>query len=530
MQKAPSHLVVAFLALTITGMAQMRGTYTVDPRAGTAGRTFGSLAEVVQSLATQGVNAPVTIELRDDAGPYVSPMSFVTANATWGANDAVLVLDSFPGTSSVHRVTFKAAPGHRPILDAGARGLAMGVFWNGADHVTLEGLEIRGARHDAISIYSEASHGSVIEPIIRGCTIHGCGGAGIVLYGNLPAPEDALIENNLLYDLQQIADGPFMNTARFGYVSTRRTMRTRIRNNTIVGTTGVGPWFALIGSNPGSLTDEPILEISGNVLSQRVRSDRPVFSFPRVSVVDSIPLFSENNLLDRAVAGPIALVGANGATRLDFLPDWQMATGHDASSVSDTLGFVDLDGRDFRLLPISAARDRGVPGLAPEFDARGQMRDAAPDLGAHEFRSPTDPTLRRLGTGMVGSQGQALMLETDRLPSLGDARFSIGFVGATPGSNAFLFFSTSVAARPVGLGGGATLLLDEVGLAALMSAGLGPLGPMPTRAFGRGDFPLPLPLDPSLAGARVAVQAVIIDAALPPFGMQFSDALDLTLN
>src|SRR5689334_7737246 len=104
------------------------------------------------------------------------------------------------GVSSTNRVTFRAGPGESPVIDATANGF--GVWWNGADFVTLQGFEIRNAPFDAISLYTEGTQTPVLDAIITGCRIHHCGASGVCIYGNVPSPTNTLVENCFFWHLQ----------------------------------------------------------------------------------------------------------------------------------------------------------------------------------------------------------------------------------------------------------------------------------------------------------------------------------------
>src|SRR5262249_15254522 len=147
---------------------------------------FPSLTAAVAALNAAGVAAPVFIDVYDDAGPYTEAFPFTTSNGPFPPSTAGLAFAQWPGVSSRNRLTFRAGPGEAPVIDAA--GNAFGVYWNGADEVTLEGFEIRNAPFDAISLYAEASVGQALDPVISGCRIHDCGGAGVCIYGNTPSP------------------------------------------------------------------------------------------------------------------------------------------------------------------------------------------------------------------------------------------------------------------------------------------------------------------------------------------------------
>jgi hypothetical protein len=205
-----------------------------------------------------------TPALASDAGPFTESSPFVTANGQYPPSNAVLVLRDWPGASPVNRVTFRPAAGEAPVLDA--TGQAMGIFWGGADYVTVEGLDIANAIFDGISLYAETTHGVALDPIIRRCRIHDCGGGGVVVYGNSSMPVNTLIESNFFWGLQRTNAGAFNTTGRFGYVTTRRSTNTRVIHNTFLMDTGTGARCCAIGGNPGNATEQPFAEVSNNIV------------------------------------------------------------------------------------------------------------------------------------------------------------------------------------------------------------------------------------------------------------------------
>src|SRR5262245_45785172 len=242
----PPRLALAAIVLAAPAAAQMAGLYTVNPAWPATATNFPSLALAVLSLTVNGVNAPVIVEVYDDAGPYTESSPFVTASVQWAPSTAVMVMSQWTGVSSTNRVTFRPAAGESPVLDATGRG--MGVFWGGADYVTLEGFEIRNATFDGVTLYSEAAHGVATDPIINRCRIHDCGAGGVVVYGNSSFPLNTIISNNFFWRLQTTNAGGFNTTARFGYITSRRSTNTRIVHNTFLLDAGTGSMLCAIGA------------------------------------------------------------------------------------------------------------------------------------------------------------------------------------------------------------------------------------------------------------------------------------------
>ena len=514
------------LALTATGFAQLSGLYTVNPLAPGGGSNFTSLTSAVQALLAQGVTGPVVFELFDDAGPYTDAMPFTTTNVTWGTSDAVLTLGTWAGAATDRPVAFRAAPGEFPVLDA--TGRAMGVFWNGADHVTIEGLEIRGADYDAVAIYSEAGHGQVESAVIRRCRLHDCGGAGVMLHGNLPHPQDTVIENNFFWNLQTTNAGGFNTLSRFGYVSARRTNGTRVRHNTFHVATATGSFFTVMGGFPGSLTDTPFEEVFGNVIVKTVASGRPVFWWPTIGGVASLPLVQDRNCIHDPSGGPFGFHGTNGQSIASTLAAWRTAVGRDLASLdADPLLSAPAVG-DLHLLPGSPCVDAATAPLLVLDDIDGETRTLA-DLGADELTSGPAPTATPFGLSATHSTGLVPFLQTNQIPALGTAAFPLTVTPALPNSFAYLFAAYATAPGPIPLGSGNTFWLDPVTADALAVAGVSPVGPIQTGAGGTATTTFTIPNDPTLAGFVLVVQAAVLDPAITA-GFVTTNALVLPFN
>jgi hypothetical protein len=516
---------LAIAAIAIPLPAQLSGTYTINAAGPATGTNFTSLTQATMNLETQGISGPVTFEIFDDGGPHRDSMPFSTLNATFGTSDAVLTLGTWPGAVAGRRVTFRAAAGEHPVLDA--TGRAMGVFWNGADDVTIEGLEIANATFDAVSIYSEAHHGQVFRAIIRRCRIHDCGGGGVVVHGNLPHPTDTLIENNFFWNLQLTNAGGFNTVARFGYVSARRTHGTVVIHNTFYVTTAVGSAFTVIGSLPGSYTETPFTEVSQNIIVKTVAPSRPIVSWPMLSGVTSMPLSQDGNCYHDLSQGLFATFGLNGQTVAGTRAAWTSATGLDAGSMdADPLLTSPATG-DLHLNPGSPCIDAGARGLVVD-DIDGDARDI-PDIGADEWRGAPGPSVTTVGTSNAHAQGSIPLLSGLGLPALGSGLYPILVTGALPSTSVWLFAAGGTAATPLPLGAGNTLYLELSSFDYFLSQGFGPLGPLQTDASGTTVVTPYIGNDPVLLGMRLSLQGAVADPGVGP-GFVTTNALNLVIR
>jgi hypothetical protein len=314
--------------------------------------------------------------LFDDAGPFTEATPFVTGNS-YAPNTAVLVLAQWTGASAANRVTFRPAPGESPTLDAAGR--SMGVFWGGADFVTLRGLEIKNAIHDAVSLYSEASHGIAQDPVIDSCRLHDCGGGGIVIYGNTPQPANTLVANCVMWRLQLTNAGALNTTGRFGYVTTRRSNGTRIVHNTFLVDSGAGSSFCVIGSFPSAVAEIPYAEVSNNVVVKTASATMPILRIQSPSGATQLaPTVCESNCWFDPSGGLFARWGVGGATVAATLLDWQQGAARDLASVTVDPLLRDLAARDVHLTGASPCRGASIVAANLPLDADGQPR---PPLG-----------------------------------------------------------------------------------------------------------------------------------------------------
>jgi hypothetical protein len=507
---------LAFVPVTFwlasAALAQMAGTYTINPALPASGTNFASLLDATTALAAQGVSGPVDLQLFDDAGPFATPMPFVTATS-FAPNTAVLVLADWPGVSNVNRVTFRAAPGERPVFDAA--GKSMGVFWNGADFVTLQGIEIKNALHDAVSLYSEAIHTIPNDAIIDGCRLHDCGGTGVTIYGNTAIPANATVRNCVFYRLQ-LAPGGGQPAVRFAYVNTRRSTGTRLQHNTFIAETGAHSTFAVIGAFPSNSSEVVYAEISNNIIVKSGMPTHPMLRIQSPAGTTNLPTLSDSNCWFDTSGGPFAVWGPSASTVSATLGSWQGVAARDLASLASNPSFVDAANRDYHLQAVSACVGASTVATATARDFDGQTRAGAVDIGADEFSAATKVAV---GVGCSSPGGSVPVLDTD-WPFLGNANFAMYTTSVAPGQFVLPFGSVGVSPFPLPLGFGCSVFLD---LATAINMGLGIAGP-----GGSTSLLFPLPASPALAGFPLAFQSVVLDPA-SSLSFVLSNAVSLTL-
>ncbi len=296
MRKYSNGALRAFLAsaaFTCALSAQaLSGTYTVDSTQPSGGTNFNNLTDAVAALTSLGVSGPVTMNLvQNSLADFTTPMAWrplVNAGTSWGGS-AILTLDQFPGVSATNHVTFRTAPTSpiTPVVfDLAASAAGVGIFFQGADFVTIENIEIKNAEFDAIMFYGETQMiGGTTTPslnalstaennTIKRCRIHDNLGTAITLYGNSAQPGKITIENNFFWNNALAMTAPFNNFGRFGHITGRRNNNVRIRFNsfyqglpmpTAVATNGTTTTLATCFLGNYNNTGTNFSQVAGNV-------------------------------------------------------------------------------------------------------------------------------------------------------------------------------------------------------------------------------------------------------------------------
>jgi hypothetical protein len=262
-----------------------------------------------------------------------------------------------------------------------AAGQAMGIFWNGADYVTVEGIEIRNAIFDGVSLFSESIHGQAFSPTIRRCTIHDCGATGVTIYGNSARPQNTLIENNFFYNLQINNGGSFSTTARFGYVSGRRHDFSRVIHNTFYVTNSAGSGFCVIGDLPSGGVGSHYAEVSNNIIVKTTNATRPIYSFPdNPAATSGIPAVLDSNCYYDISGGPFSM----GTVAAPDFATWVTASLKDTLSLNTDPMLVSPGTGDLHLSAVSPCIDASLLPTGVLDDIDGDLRGLTADIGADE--------------------------------------------------------------------------------------------------------------------------------------------------
>ena len=507
------HLLPA-LVLAGSATAQLAGVYTINPMWPAMPSNYPSLAAATADLLAQGVVGPVWFDVYDDAGPYTEV--FAMTNGIYTPGTAGLQFDQWTGVSSINRVTFQAAAGESPVLDA--TGVGVGVDWNGADYVTLKGFEIKNATNDAITMYTGAPTTQVFDAVIDGCRIHHCGAAGVCVYGNTPNPTNTLIQNCFFWHLQTTNLGSFNQLARFGYISTRRAVNTRVIGNTFYVDSGVGALFCVLGSYTSSAAEVTFGEISGNVILKVAgTAGSPIFLFNTLSGATwPVPQVMDANCYWDLTGGPFALYGVSYGTAAASLSAWQSATALDATSINQDPALLDPLSGDLHLTAASPCLAVLAMPSNPAVDIDNQPRVPI-GIGADQFSSAM---MRQVGSGCAGSNGTSA-LYSRQWPFLGNQGFALLSNGAPVAAVNFAVMSFGVNNTPIPFGG-CNIYLAPGSLT--LFGGVVFAGPV-----GNVGRLLALPANGNLAGTNLTIQELFLDSGTP-LGMTLTNGLEITLG
>jgi hypothetical protein len=528
----------AYLAAAAALPAQLSGLYTIHPQRPVSATNFQNLYSAVDALAAGGVAGPVVFELYDDGGPFTDPMTFYSAshpvyggNLSLGNGLCVLRLAQWAGVSATNTVTFRAAPGESPVLDA--TGKACGVYHNGADYVTLERLEIRGAAFDAVNLYTTGAQNALGNRIV-GCLIRNCGGVGVLTYGNSGAVNDTLIANNVFSNLMTTGGGSFSGFIRDGYVAGRRDNNTQILFNTFLVTSLAGgstttPAF-VIGNYPSGTNYTAFTKVEGNLIVKSV-SAGVVYNFQTsaATTAPTLPVSCDWNDHWTPGGGNFA---KGAATVYATLAAWQTATSKDLTSISADPGVAGCETPAYRLGDASPCVDAAATtSTAPELllDRQGWPRVGLFDIGADEWQGAAAACADYVGSGGAGAGGLISTLLAPQPPYVGNFGFAFDLPRTPAGSAVALFVAFGLEPVPVFYGAGNRSYLSQADLAAMMG---GPYYPFlaGTGAPGGGlSLSAPIPAGPGLAGLTLHFQASV-DEPGSALGYVLTNALSLTFN
>ena len=508
-------LAAALLAASVS--AQLNGTYTINPALPASPTNFATLTSARDALyLVAGISGPVVFEIYDDAGPFVEIMG--TGYTTWQPANANLVLPHIPTANATNTVTFRAAPGEFPVFNAS--GLGFGIFFKGADYVTIEGIEIFGANNDGIFAWTDSNVNSTMDRnTFRGLKIHDCQASGISFYGNPNLISDCVVENCVFWNLQGTylgagqTPGGYQGNGRFAHVSQRRGIRTVIRNNTFWLDSGASnnTLLSAIGDNPAAAGTVSLQEVSNNI----------VVTGPSVNAYcmwlggsASPPTISEANCWFHQ-----SPVGFTNNAAWSTFQTWQSATTRDLLSITQNPQLADPTGiiaRDFHLNYVSPCIDFGSGTSAKDFD--GTPRDLCGDIGADEYNHGS--AISYIGSGCSGLTGVPNLATFGCNPIIGNFNFGFFLSNAAANAPAIVLINAGIASIPLA---GCSAEVDLASNILLLTLGTGPSGDL--------LLPLGLPADPLLVGISAYVTMAVADAgATNGVGFSITPTMQVTIG
>jgi hypothetical protein len=345
----------------------------------------------------------------DDANPGTSAQPFRTVQRAAGVvspGDVVIVRNGvYTGTSkailfiarggtALHAVTFAAEHRWGAVLDGQNNGAADGVHLS-ASFVRIEGFEIRGVWHDAISPSAGVSDfqivGNHIHDIGRQCETRSIGLSAVGV-GN----DNVLIEGNLIHDIGRYGPGEHGCNQPNAYwqnhdhgVYLESGTNVLIRNNVFYDM--VRGWSIHRYSGHGGGMD------GLSILNNTFCCGNPTKIGEIIIANDVSHAVIANNIFYQPTTAGIRFAGgilrdvtvANNLTSNGPIADGT-PPGVTFSNNLEGLDprFVNAAGFDFHLRRGSPAIDAGLqgPSVPTDFDGTVRPRGTGWDIGAYEFR------------------------------------------------------------------------------------------------------------------------------------------------
>jgi len=187
-----------------------------------------------------------------------------------------------------------------------------------------------------------------------------------------------LIQNCIIENNMAIAQGGAINI---------NDMNGRIENSLIHSNTADGPGVG--GAISHNVSDSMALEINLDIVNSSIVNNLGVLSsgiaaftdlegFGNINIQNTL-LYNIKDFAIEAGVPTLTSLGGNFSRDGDLID----ILGDDDILQPDPL-FVDLANNNFRLAEGSPCVDAGIPGVAPERDIEGYLRDNMPDIGCYE--------------------------------------------------------------------------------------------------------------------------------------------------
>jgi hypothetical protein len=239
------------------------------------------------------------------------------------------------------------------------------------------------------------SHYAVSNWIIQRNEIKGPGVLQAITYSPEYGGSNALIENNLIYDMTESGDK--------GIYLTRGT-GIKCNNNTVYGTSGIGIYIRTYGTV--MVVDEMFNNIAYTLLVANESGG-------------SITITSHDNN-----------IWGNDPTGALYTPNANEEISYAISNL-----FVDYANDDFNLPADSDAVDAANDSYGPDYDLHNNPRIGTPDIGALEYIAAGPPPAPEKATGPSPSNGATNQLTTTDLSwdaAVGADTYDVYWASHTP--------------------------------------------------------------------------------------------------
>jgi len=341
------------LAYCSWSLAQLSGSYDV----GGGNNNYATPVAAAAALQAQGVSGPVTFNIYN------------------GSYNGQVNLPAIAGVSATNTVTFHNATGQNPVITSTT---GHGFYLSGADHITIQGLEVTNCAFNGIYNCSSGLNSSSFNRFIRNY-IHNNGSYGANYSGiYLNEAEDCqvlqneitgcwygieygngarnIIANNMIYNNEYCIYGNFGTNYAFYYNSVYTITFQAFRIYATTNTTVKDNIFYQAGSG----WVHALFLCDGFEIS--------------TIVSDYNDLYAPN--------GNVGYYNGDRPT----LSNWQGYTGLDAHSISANPNFVSpYTPYDLHINLPSPVDSAGIPIVGITIDYDGNLRNPIhPDIGADE--------------------------------------------------------------------------------------------------------------------------------------------------
>ena len=355
---------VILIGLGSPVLAQYSGNYDV----GGGNNDFPSIVNASIWLNSLGLSGPVICNI------YNTTM--------WTGQ--VNISGAMSGLSAVNTLTFQNAPGESPVTQAPYYGGDGFEIFDGADYITIQGIEITGCEYAGIRIRGlpgdSCSHIRILNNYIHDNGFYPGSGTGVYLenatdceiVGNEIARSRSgiacfdskrnMIANNMIYDID-----PYVIS--YGIYSSTCQGNAYYYNTVYGGRTCVYARWTFYW------------EMKNNIFYQPMTG---IYYVLRLEDNNGITSSDYNDLY-----APNARIGDHFTFGdLITLTDWQTATGLDANSISANPNFVSAGTSNFTLNTGSPGLDSGTSAVSgtvtDDYLGISRPQDSVYDIGSYE--------------------------------------------------------------------------------------------------------------------------------------------------